>query len=147
MPDTTIPVVQASRPQAQRRQERARRTEIARILLVEDEPVTAEVYARALDNDGHTVHVVRDGIQALHALRDRDHDLVVLDLGLPTMPGTEVLRRLRSDLRRGMPVIVISGTSPKSVPDAAALLAPGRWLEKPLRPRELVAAVREMRSN
>src|SRR5262249_61802518 len=92
-PDTPIPPVQAPRPQAQRRQERARRTEIARILLVEDEPVTAEVYARALDNDGHTVHVVRDGIQALHALRDRDHDLVVLRLGLPTMPGAARLRR------------------------------------------------------
>ena len=41
-----------------------------RILLVEDEPLTAEVFARALSRDGHHVEVARDGLQALRHLRD-----------------------------------------------------------------------------
>ena len=116
----------------------------ARVLLVEDDPVTAEVFARALQRAGHDVRVARDGVQALHALRDDAPDLVVLDLGLPTLPGIEVLRRLREGDHRNVPVVIVSGSSSRSVRSAEALVTPGRWLEKPLRPTALVAAVDEL---
>jgi DNA-binding response OmpR family regulator len=119
---------------------------VARILIVEDEPVTAEVFARALRAEGHDVRVARDGMQAMRALREEPPDLVVLDLGLPTMPGLEVLRRLRSGAEQAVPVVVVSGAPPQTLPAAGPLLPPGRWLQKPLRPRELVAAVRELRT-
>jgi DNA-binding response OmpR family regulator len=122
------------------------RAPVARILIVEDEPVTAEVFARALRADGHEVRVARDGVQALRALREDPPDVVVLDLGLPTMPGLEVLRRLRDGADRPTPVVVVSGAPPQTLPAAGTLLPPGRWLLKPLRPRELVAAVRELRA-
>lgn len=133
------------RGQHQRNVQATKRVPVARILLVEDEPVTAEVFARALANQGYFVHVVRDGIQALHALRDAQHDLLVLDLGLPTVSGIEVLRRLRQGPNATLPVVVVSGTSPLSVQSASELLQPGVWLEKPLRPRELIAAVTRLR--
>ena len=62
-----------------------------RVLLVEDEPLTAEVFARALSRDGHVVEVARDGLQALRRLRERAPSAIVLDMSLPTfssMPRT-----------------------------------------------------------
>ena len=121
------------------------RAAAARVLLVEDDPVTVEVFARALRRAGHDVHVAFDGNQALHALRDDEPDVVILDLGLPTVPGIEVLRRLRRGDRSHLPVIVVSGSSPQAVAATADLIEPGVWLEKPLRPLELVAAVDDLR--
>jgi CheY-like chemotaxis protein len=68
-------------------------------------------------------------------------DVVVLDLGLPTMPGIEVLRRLRESGSASVPVIVVSGASERMLKHGRELLHPGAWMEKPLRPAELVAAV------
>ena len=71
------------------------RTQTVRILLVEDEPVTSQVFARALQRNGHHVRVAKDGMQAMHALRDETPDVVWSHLGLPTMPGPEVALALR----------------------------------------------------
>jgi two-component system response regulator TctD len=109
------------------------------ILLVEDEPVTAEVFARALLRDGHSVHVARDGLQAVHKLREHPPDLLVLDLGLPHLPGKEILERVRSGDTPNIPVIVVSGAANRPTG-----LDADRWLLKPLRPRHLVETVREL---
>ncbi|MGE3171147.1 MAG: response regulator transcription factor [Planctomycetota bacterium] len=140
MPGSTI-APHATHSQPARQSLPPRRAATARVLLVEDDPVTAEVFARALQRNGHEVRIATDGNQALHALRDETPDLIVLDLGLPTVPGVEVLRRLREGDHRDLPVVVVSGASPQSLESARGLVEPGVWLEKPLRPRELVAAV------
>jgi DNA-binding response OmpR family regulator len=114
-----------------------------RILLVEDEPLTAEVFARALLRDGHRVDVVRDGLQALRRLQDRVPSLVVLDMSLPAVPGADVVRWLRGSGHDKVPIVVVSGCSAAGSDLAAADLQPGVWLEKPLKPRELVRVVRE----
>lgn len=145
MPHIHSPRLQPTKVLAQRFDPSIRRTQAARILLVEDEPVTGEVFARVLQQDGFAVHAVRDGMQALHALRDEPPDLMVLDLGLPTLSGIEVLRKLRSGPLAAMPVVIISGASPRSLRAGIELLQPGVWLEKPVRPRELVAAVHALR--
>jgi two-component system OmpR family response regulator len=122
-----------------------RQQKVPRILVVEDEPVTAEVFALALQKDGHRVRIARDGNQAGHALRDHPPDLVVLDMGLPSVPGAELLRRLRAGEHGArVPVIVVSGSERALTAVDDELLRPGCWLKKPLRPRDLVAAVRTM---
>ena len=120
------------------------RTETVRVLLVEDEPVTSQVFARALQKSGHTVRIAADGNQALHALRDESPDVVVLDLGLPTVPGVEVLRRLREGSQKRLPVLVVSGAPMRALKSGAELVEPGEWIEKPVRPAELVAAVERL---
>lgn len=116
-----------------------------RVLVVEDEPLTAEVFAQALKQDGHRVRIAKDGNQAIHALRDHPPDLVVLDMGVPTVPGAEVLRRLRASLRGvTVPVVVVSGSDRAQTGIDDQLLAPGRWITKPVRPADLAAIVREL---
>ena len=114
-----------------------------RILLVEDEPLTAEVFARALSRDGHHVEVATDGLQALRHLRDRLPSLVVLDMSLPALSGAEVVRRLRADGHHKLPIVVVSGSPRHEADLSAAELWPGTWLEKPIKPRRLVEIVRD----
>ncbi len=127
----------------QRTKDKPRRQRGSRVLLVEDEPLTAEVFARALSRDGHEVEVARDGLQALRRLHDRAPTLVVLDMSLPTVSGADVVRRLRADGHIDLPVVVVSGSSRSQAGLTSAELWPGLWVEKPVKPRDLVQVVRE----
>ena len=115
----------------------------SRVLLVEDEPLTAEVFARALTRDGHRVDVARDGLQALRRLHDHPPSIVVLDMSLPAVSGAEIVRRLRAEGHTKLPIVVVSGSSRAETDLSAAELWPGTWLCKPVKPRELVRIVRQ----
>jgi DNA-binding response OmpR family regulator len=115
-----------------------------RVLLVEDEPLTAEVFAQALARDGHVVDVAKDGLQALRRLREHTPSLVVLDMSLPTLSGADVVRDLRAAGHVDLPVVVVSGSDRKHSKLTAAELWPGAWLHKPIKPRDLVALVRDL---
>ena len=78
-----------------------------RILLAEDDASIAEGICASLRHGGHAVDHAAKGNLADAALRDHDYDLLVLDLGLPTLDGSEVLRRLRHR-GTGMPVLVVT---------------------------------------
>lgn len=133
---------QAPVPQNTARRVHTERT--TRILLVEDEPLTAEVFARALSRDGHVVEVARDGLQALRRFHDRMPSLIVLDMSLPALSGSEILQRLRSEGHLNLPIVVVSGSPRSATAIDEAALQPGTWLEKPVKPRDLVRIVREL---
>ena len=115
-----------------------------RVLLVEDEPLTAEVFARALARDGHRVDVATDGLQALRRLREHLPTVVVLDMMLPALSGADVVRELRAQGLVDLPVVVVSGSDRRATTLAPAELWPGAWLVKPVKPRDLVALVRQL---
>ena len=115
-----------------------------RVLLVEDEPLTAEVFALALTRAGHVVDVAKDGLQALRHLRERTPSLVVLDMSLPALSGSAVVRELRASGCVNVPIVVVSGSDQHQSAVTDEQLAPGVWLTKPIKPRQLVAIVREM---
>lgn len=111
------------------------------ILLIEDEAGIVAFVRRGLEAAGHHVVVADDGGDGLTMALSDDVELVVLDLGLPGIPGEEVLRRLR--LRRpGVPVIVL--TAKDAVEDRVANLEAGAddYLVKPFSFSELLARIR-----
>lgn len=114
-----------------------------RILLVEDDPSIAEGLRAALRRGGHAVDHVADGDLADAALRDHDYDLLVLDLGLPSLEGNEVLRRLRSR-GKGMPVLVV--TAREGLAERVRVLDLGAddYLVKPFALAEFEARVRAL---
>ena len=78
-----------------------------RILIVEDDPTLADGLIRSLTQSGYAVDRAGNGQQAQHMLQDENYDLAILDLGLPGIDGTEVLRRLRQRGSR-TPVLILT---------------------------------------
>lgn len=144
MPSTTLPATPETDRVPQRVVQAPRRQRSSRVLLVEDEPLTAEVFARALSRDGHVVEVARDGLQALRRLRERAPSAIVLDMSLPALSGADVVRELRAMGKIGVPVVVVSGSDRRLTDLSPSDLWPGTWLVKPIKPRELVAVVRDL---
>ncbi|MCC2030671.1 response regulator transcription factor [Microbacterium allomyrinae] len=114
---------------------------MTRILIVEDEPRIASFVSRGLEAAGYETLVFDDGPEALAAVLRGDGDLVLLDVGLPTMDGFEVLRELRA---RGSSIPVIMLTARSSTRDTVEGLDAGAndYVPKPFVFEELLARVR-----
>jgi DNA-binding response OmpR family regulator len=116
---------------------------VARILIVEDEQRIAAFVAKGLQAEGHVVTAVTDGHAGLDEALGGQHDLVVLDIGLPGIDGYEVLHRLRAQGSR-VPVIVL--TARDSVSDTVTALEGGAddYMTKPFSLAELTARLRAL---
>ena len=78
-----------------------------KILVVEDDAVLGDALAAAIARAGLEITLARDGKEADHQLATADHDLLILDLGLPAMDGFEVMRRSRQR-SRGVPTLILT---------------------------------------
>jgi DNA-binding response OmpR family regulator len=109
-----------------------------RILVIEDDVTIAAPLAEGLRRAGYEATVAATATEGLAAITDSD--LVLLDLGLPDLDGSEVCRRIRQ--RSNVPVIVISARGEEI--DRVLLLESGAddYLVKPFGTRELVARIR-----
>lgn len=114
---------------------------MTKILIIEDEPRIAAFVARGLESAGYETSIVEDGADGLAAALTGDAELVLLDIGLPTMDGFEVLRELRS---RGSSIPVIMLTARSSTRDTVEGLDSGAndYVAKPFTFEELLARVR-----
>lgn len=112
-----------------------------RVLVVEDEPVTAEVVSRYLERAGYETRVERDGRAALSRVSAWQPDLVVLDIMLPGLNGLEVLARLRAGEGRRIPVILLSAISEAEDRIRGLQRGADDYLAKPFSAAELVARV------
>lgn len=110
-----------------------------RVLVVEDEPTIRRAVGYALRRDGFDVEEVGDGREALEADAEA-FDVVVLDLGLPTVSGTEVLRRLRSD--GPVPIILLTALGTESDRVLGLELGADDYVTKPFSMAELMSRVR-----
>ena len=113
---------------------------MTRVLIVEDEPDLAEPLAYLLQQEGFHPMIAEDGARALGLFAEHGADLVLLDLMLPTMPGTEVCR----EIRRSSSVPIIMLTAKDSEVDIVVGLELGAddYITKPYSARELVARIR-----
>lgn len=111
-----------------------------RILVVEDETQLAGHITRALVRRGHTAAALHDGALGLRAALEQPHDLVVLDLNLPTLDGLGVLARLR---RAGSTARILILTAKGEVEHRVKGLQAGAddYLTKPFAMDELIARV------
>jgi DNA-binding response OmpR family regulator len=112
---------------------------VSTVLVVEDDRDIREVVRRYLERAGFAVLTTSSGAEGLRLLDDAAVDLVVLDLGLPDLDGTEVLRQARQGRRT--PVVVLTARS--SVDDRIQGLQLGAddYVPKPFSPTELVLRV------
>ena len=112
----------------------------ARILLVDDEVAIQRAVAPLLRSRGYEVEVAGTGTEALKLFSERPPDLIVLDLGLPDLEGTEVCRRIRSTSR--VPIVVLSARGAEADKVNALDLGADDYVTKPFGPEELLARIR-----
>jgi two-component system response regulator RegX3 len=112
----------------------------ARILLIEDEPSLVETVRYALEREGFSVDVARDGRGALDRFDEVEPDLVILDLMLPIVPGLDVCRRIRESST--VPIVMVTAKDSEADKVAGLELGADDYVTKPFSVRELVSRVR-----
>ena len=111
----------------------------SRVLVVEDESTIRHAVGYALRRDGFEVAESGDGAEALE-IAEGEFDVVILDLGLPTVSGTEVLRRLRA--AGPVPIIVLTALGAESDRVLGLELGADDYVTKPFSMAELMSRVR-----
>jgi two-component system KDP operon response regulator KdpE len=112
----------------------------ASILLVDDEPAIQRAVGPLLRSRGYDVTIAGTGAEALRLAAERPPDLIVLDLGLPDLEGTEVCRRVR--LGSTVPIVVLSARGAEEDKVQALDLGADDYVTKPFGPEELLARIR-----
>jgi two-component system response regulator RegX3 len=113
---------------------------VTRILVVEDEESFSDPLSYLLRKEGYEVAVAADGPSALEEFDRGGADLVLLDLMLPGLPGTEVCRQLRA--RGNVPVIMLTAKDSEIDKVVGLEIGADDYVTKPYSSRELVARVR-----
>ncbi|MDZ8276979.1 response regulator transcription factor [Microbacterium aquimaris] len=113
---------------------------MTRVLIVEDEPDLADPLAYLLRREGYEVEAAEDGALALTAFRERGADIILLDLMLPGMPGTEVCRQVRTSSQ--VPIIMLTAKDSEVDIVVGLELGADDYVTKPYSTRELLARMR-----
>ena len=113
---------------------------MTRVLVVEDEESYSDALAYMLRKEGYEVAIAADGTTALTEFDRFGPDIVLLDLMLPGVPGTEVCRQIRQS--SSTPVIMVSAKDDEVDKVVGLELGADDYVTKPYSPRELVARIR-----
>ncbi len=112
------------------------------ILIVEDNPEVANALVHHLEREGYICERATDGDEALASVRRHPPDLVLLDRGLPGVPGDEVARQLRADPRCATtPVIMVTGKAEEADQLVGFAVGADDYISKPFSPKLLLARV------
>ena len=115
------------------------------VLVVEDEPDTAELIELHLKNDGYRVTVAGDGDQALKKVHKHMPDLVILDLMIPEITGVEVCKFIRKDpATQSIPIIMCTAKTGEIDKILGLELGADDYVTKPFSPRELILRVKNL---
>ena len=115
--------------------------EANKILLVEDDPHLAKGLRFNLEREGYEIFLVDNGVSALDQLREKDFDLIILDLMLPVLGGLEVSRTIRETNIR-FPILMLTAKSSKKDREIGLEAGADDYLTKPFHLPELLLRVK-----
>ena len=117
-----------------------------KILVIEDEKALADVLGYNLRREGYEVTLAHDGQEGLKASQAKAHDLVILDLMLPTMSGMDVLREFRSNEKtRDIPIIILTAKSEEADQLVGFSLGADDYVTKPFSVKVLLQRIKAVR--
>jgi two-component system response regulator RegX3 len=113
---------------------------MSRILVVEDEETLAEAISFLLSKEGFEVEIAEDGPAAVTAFEKNGADLILLDLMLPGLSGTEVCRQIRA--KSSVPIIMLTAKDSEIDKVVGLEIGADDYVTKPYSSRELIARIR-----
>lgn len=119
---------------------------MAKILIIEDDPLMQRMYQKAFAFDGYEVLVASDGVEGLDKIRAEKPTIILLDVMMPKMNGIEVLEKVKADPdTKKIPVIMLTNLA--GTADAEKVLAMGAVkyiIKSEQEPKAVVAMVKEI---
>ena len=112
-----------------------------RILVVDDDTDILRIFKSILEKEGYIVETAETGREALGKIGNEKFDVCLIDVKLPDMDGTEILRRMSNNPETIK--IIVTGFSSDEVGKKAADYGADDFLVKPVKPEELIATVRD----
>lgn len=112
------------------------------ILIVEDEPETAEIFRLIVERAGFKAHVSREVVSAIRVLNTESPSAIILDLMLPDIHGLELCRYVRRDIeQRDIPIVIVSAAVTQATINQSLDVGADVFLGKPVSMKELVDVV------
>lgn len=111
------------------------------LLLAEDDPMLASLLKYRLERGGYMVDLASDGREVKSYLKEKLPDILVSDIMMPYFSGIELVDYLRSELKSGIPVIIISNAGNETNILNAFDLGADDFISKPVSPAELMIRV------
>ena len=113
------------------------------VLIVEDNPINTQTVQRLLGREGYTVVIAGNGREAMSKLELVRFDLVVTDLAMPFVSGTDLVRHIKATTPL-LPVIVVSSMNDEKTRAECYALGADHFFLKPVNPTELVVKIRNL---
>lgn len=119
---------------------------MAKILIVEDDPLISRMYQRVFTFEGFEVEMARDGQEGLEKMNRQKPNLTLLDVMMPKMTGIDVLKKMKADEKlKNVPVIILTNLSGMKDAETAIELGAVKFIIKSdNKPTDVVKQVREI---
>jgi DNA-binding response OmpR family regulator len=115
---------------------------VARIIIVDDDEIIAEIVGEALEAAGHMVSAVHDGTTAMATIAGSEPDLLILDYNLPGRTGMDILREVRAlPHAANIPIMMVTGRAGRLLMARAQLTGANDYMVKPFELSDLVRRV------
>ena len=117
-----------------------------KILLVEDTTGIRKLLSVILTQANFEVHEAENGEKALESLSQFEPDIILSDIMMPVMDGKELLRRVKADVQKHIPVLMLSADSDRGLEAELVSLGAEKLLQKMGAHRDLIQSIREVLS-
>ncbi len=115
-----------------------------KILICEDNKLALRTLTAVLQREGYEIQTASDGNASLSLIQQESFDLIVVDIHLPFHSGLELIKFLRSDLKKDTPVLIITAFSDPQVQQQAGELGIQGYIVKPFNPSDILKKIRSI---
>jgi DNA-binding response OmpR family regulator len=115
-----------------------------KILICEDNKLALKTLSIVIEREGFKTETAEDGNEAIELLKKKEYDLIVVDIHLPYHSGLELVKYLRSDLKKKTPVLIVTAFSNPQMKQQAGELGIQGYIIKPFNPSELINQIRSI---
>jgi DNA-binding response OmpR family regulator len=112
------------------------------ILICEDNKLAMKTLSVILEREGYETETAVDGSEAITLLQNKVYDLILVDIHLPYHSGLELVKYLRSDLKKETPVLIVTAFSDPQMQKQAGELGINGYVVKPFSPSDIVRQIR-----